>query len=282
MIRCPYRFIPRFRMEVLRHVSSKSPTSVSLKGAQRLHQKLEEGLVQNKSELLPSSGIDHLNPTTTINQITSKPRRNHNQTIRQAWINGVCSFMVVLLAVQSWKSGAEKRKAIVQRDEAEMLLVGVRQMLQQIQNEMPRKVAVQCAQVVLEMRQEPKTTTTTTTTTKATQLKDSIVSWFQRSTMDGNEIDQQIVLQNKIESVVRQHLNEIFEANEKVTMSPEEQDQKKAQALLGKQSLSTVSDDEALRQIIADADLNELIVANDVYDEGTEERVVVKKRIFSI
>ena len=181
-------------------------------------------------------------------------RAERQRRTRQALINVTCSFMVVLLAAQSWKSGGEKRKAIRQRDEQAAELRETQQRLKAVTREAPAVLAAACARAVIQERQ-------------AEQPSTRQRGWFaaKRNNAVQEEEEERKELEAKFLKILTVHLERtVGEAG----LTPEERDQKRARE-------SAMSDETLMEVAVA-------LEGGGVMEENSKGETVVKKRVFSI
>jgi hypothetical protein len=104
----------------IRSITSKSlPPPTAASSPQTLHQSIQDGLLKKSAVTSSASGTSTGNAAATAKTpLVDQERLERNRRYQQAAINAVCSFMVVLLAAQSLKSGTDKRKAELQLEAA--------------------------------------------------------------------------------------------------------------------------------------------------------------------
>lgn len=172
----------------------------STEKAKRLHQSLQEGLQPKQ----PAAG--------STPAATSSVR--HRQRLQQAVINGVCSFMVVLLAAQSLKAGSERKHAIDHLEAATEVLSRKKEKLQQVANQ---ATAAELATVCIELIEQRRA---------HSQNTDTWYWWRERSTdklLEENDFREELeaALRGKLEGIVNQE-----------TLSETEKEQKQVQELV--------------------------------------------------
>jgi len=257
------------------HSSSTAPKD--LEGAKKLHKGVEEGLLKHQSSARPPSSSPLFagsSPHAEDPILLDRQRRT-----KQALVNAICSFGVVLLAAQSWKSSAQKRVAVRDRDEAEERLAEARRTLRQVTADSTiQAAAAACAREVLESNDDGS-------------MNKSPVSrraqWWGRAAASRNRDDQQQQqqqqqLQQRLAPVLRHHWQTVVGD---AGLTPEELDQKRARETAPSSEVS--GDDETtaalLEAVGAAAGLEEEEVREMAQpNEEEDKEVVVKKRVFSI
>jgi len=196
---------------------------------------------------------------------------------KQALVNAICSFGVVLLAAQSWKSSAQKRVAVRDRDEAQERLAEARRTLRQVTADATiQEAAAACAREVLESNDD------------GGRNKSPVsrrAQWWGRAAASRNRDDQQQQqqqqLQQRLAPLLRHHWQTVVGD---AGLTPEELDQKRARETAPSSEVS--GDDETtaalLEAVGAAAGLEEEEVREMATQNEDDQEVVVKKRVFSI
>ena len=196
--------------------------------------------------------------TSTIAATTKTTNDERKRRYNQAAINAICSFMVVLLAAQSLKSGSERRKAELHLTAALEVLAETQDKLKHLTNAGHVKaMAAACvAEIAVLQHQEEE---------RRKQSKTG--GWLSR-TSSGSELsaqELQQLQQEQIAAVLQRHLSS-FVGDSALTEA--EKDQKHVLELVQtpEDSLLQALQEEQETTIVRDAD-------------GT---TVIKKRVFSI
>jgi hypothetical protein len=93
--------------------------------------------------------------TSTIAATTKTTNDEQKRRYNQAAINAICSFMVVLLAAQSLKSGSERRKAELQLTAVLEVLAGTQDKLKHLTNaEYVKTMAAACVVEIAVLQQQ--------------------------------------------------------------------------------------------------------------------------------
>ena len=281
--------------------SSSSSSNRDVEGAKKLHQGIEEGLLKGRQQQ------PHSRPQGDASAASSSytgmggvgtnaaPRTGLSSHHRQALINATFSFLVVLMAAQSYKSGAEKRRAIRELGEAQDELAQSQQVLRSLvqivqsdddNNNDPNVIdgplnalAEACAQAIVREQQQQQQL-------EQTQQQEQIRRWFpfgsrgssaKRQSSNGVLSADDNALAQK-QKQWRALLLPILKAQLEQTvgdagLSPSERDQKRTLEAAHEQQ-SSESDEQ---QMIVDMMREQMTV-----EENDQGERVIKKRLFSI
>lgn len=126
-------------------IASATASAFSQKQQQQLHAGIEEGLLKGRNST--SSAANSAAAASTAPKKEAEERRRRYQ---QAAVNAICSFMVVLLAAQSLKSGSERRKAELHLTAALEVLSETRDKLKQVtKDEQVQAMAAACVRATM-------------------------------------------------------------------------------------------------------------------------------------
>jgi len=247
-----------------------SATTIRLKsssagdGAKKLHKGIEEGLL--KSPQRPDAGSASSSSAKPYAGAAAPPvvdplQAERKRRTRQALVNVTCSFMVLLLAAQSYKSGADKRRTAQRLEEQSKVLAATQERLRAVTVDAPAAMAAACAAQVLQEQQQQQQST-------SRWWWSSLLGANHQTTTHTTKEQERQELEAKFLAILKVHLEKtVGEA----ALTQEERDQKRA--------LEAAMSDDTLMEVAVALEEEEGAILEENKETG---ETVVKRRLYSI
>jgi hypothetical protein len=270
----------------------RSSSSSSNYTNKQIHQRLEEGLLHNNSssKAAASGGSSNNN--------TMQAAQQQQQRYRQAVLNGVCSFLVVLLAAQSFKSGRGRRSAELHLEAAKEVLAETQAKVKHIAGDefIDALARACCVAASIEANSEsdqPKASGWRYWLTGGHARKEKKKQGSHGTVAEDDEDEEGSALKDRIRAVLREHLqSSIGDAG----LNEAERDHKmvadladattKSAAPHGSTAAAEEEEDEGtiarhlLGQLTNDEDDDDVVAVESTTNENGV--AVVKKRVFTM
>jgi hypothetical protein len=269
----------------IRSITSKSlPPPIAASSPQTLHQSIQDGLLKGSAATNASSGVSTGNTAATAASKTSlvdQERLERNRRYQQAAINAVCSFMVVLLAAQSLKSGSDKRKAELQLEAALEVVSETRDKLKLV---LDTSTSHRIAQACLDQM----------TDTNAPTSPPKSSAWFWSSRPPATSAATNLETSNDVDRLAAIVQQQLYAVIGNAALTEAERDQRRMQQLalaeaaaaqLATPDLDTDTNrilQQALSSSVAPDQSSTAVESNGAVDATGKGASVVKKRVFSM
>lgn len=260
-----------------KRISSAATGGPTLSPQQELHKGIQEGLLNDKN------GSVHAASSSTSTAVTVVELERKHRT-QQATINALCSFMVVLLAAQSLKSGTAKKKAELHLTAALEVLTETQEKLKQVTDPVHlHRIAHACAEKLEGAKMDDAV--------ERTENSPSLWSaWFGKALStrlaNGGEDLTSPTFQWQTRIIAMELQHQICDLVGDAGLSQAERDQRYVKDLIG--NLTDPDTEMIFEQQVDDSNLVDLVVTtlqeDDAFMDTTanDPSPVAKKRLFSM